>query len=107
MRDPRGSLTSLWVITDERRDAKPGGNAVRANQPPHPGRQLPLHPCHSAGSGMGRVIALSLAEEGANVTLFDPNLDAEGTPRVVLLSRAIHFPGGPSSPLGGRGLSLA
>ena len=29
-----------------------------------------------AGSGMGRVIALSLAEEGADVTLFDLNLDA-------------------------------
>lgn len=29
-----------------------------------------------AGSGMGRVIALALAQEGANVTLFDMNLDA-------------------------------
>lgn len=29
-----------------------------------------------AGSGMGRTIALSLAAEGANVTLFDLNLDA-------------------------------
>ena len=51
MRDPGGSLTSPWVITDERRDAKLSGNAVQANRPPGLGRQLPSR----GGSQGGRI----------------------------------------------------
>jgi meso-butanediol dehydrogenase/(S,S)-butanediol dehydrogenase/diacetyl reductase len=42
-----------------------------------------------AGSGMGRVIALALADEGANVTLLDLNLEAANPFKVEIVAVAV------------------